>query len=409
MFTRCIALGGVLLTAMACAAVAQGLRIEPPAMHGFHSLDAEAGNRSPLNAENPELFTLSSSLFSDTTIVDFEKRQISFVRHDSLGFILWEYHYDEMGDYLADRWNLALDRTWSENSLLSRSGGDAGPSESLKLAWELPVQYPGWAQRVLGTDPPRLSINGSMRIKIGFEDQSRKNPGVEEVLRGGAGFVFDQSNQFTITGSVGRLININISANSEGDVDMNNPLKNFKIEYKEQKQGELEDEIVQEVIAGYTGFSMPGTQLSGYSESKEGLFGIKVASRFGPLMFTTIASTEQGESQKLSVSNSGKGDAATTNTQKESDFIKYRYFFLDTAYISAWNRKYAIDGGSLDAPAPPEVKKLDVWRQIEVTDEQLLISTYGSENVMKFYVDLPRVSARNEATIDSRSGCSRLA
>jgi hypothetical protein len=387
---RTIASGGVLLAVMACAAAAQGLGIIPPATDDRHPFDAETKNRSPLNDENPALFTPSSGLFSDTTIIDFEKRQVSFVRTDSLGFVLWERHYGEMDDYLADRWNSALERTAAENSLLSKNGGGGGPSESLKLAWELPVQYPGWAQRVLGTDPPRLSINGSMRIKIGFEDQSRKNPGVEEVLRGGAGFVFDQSNQFTISGSVGRLININISANSEGDVDMNNPLKNFKIEYKEQKQGELEDEIVQEVIAGYTGFSMPGTQLSGYSESKEGLFGIKVASRFGPLMLTTIASTEQGESQKLSVSNSGKGDAATTNTQMESDFIKYRYFFLDTAYISAWNRKYAIDGGSINAPAPPAVKELEVWRQIEVTDEQQLISTYGTENVGKFYVDEPK-------------------
>jgi hypothetical protein len=374
---------------MACAAVAQGLRFEQPVIHGFHPLDTDQGNRSPLTAEDPALFAPSTRLFSDSTIIDFEKRQITFVRNDSLGFILWNDHYDELDDYLADQRNSALNRTWSQNSLLSKSGGDAGPSESLKLAWELPVQYPGWAQRVLGTDPPRLSINGSMRIKIGFEDQSRKSPQVEEVLRGGAGFVFDQSNQFTISGSVGRLININISANSEGDVDMNNPLKNFKIEYKEQKQGELEDEIVQEVIAGYTGFSMPGTQLSGYSESKEGLFGIKVGSRFGPLALTTIVSMEQGESQKLSVSNGGKGDAATTNTQKESDFIKYRYFFLDIAYIAAWNRKYAIDGGSLSAPAPPEVKKLDVWRQIESQDEQQLISTYGSENVGKFYVDEP--------------------
>jgi hypothetical protein len=375
---------------MACAAIAQGLRIEQPEIRAFHPLDTEAGKRSPLNAEHPALFTRSSSLFYDTTIIDFEKRQITFARCDSLGFTLLNDHYNELDDYLADRRNSALNRAWFQNSLLSKSGGDAGPSESLKLAWELPVQYPGWAQRVLGTDPPRLSINGSMRIKIGFEDQSRKNPGVDQVLRGGAGFVFDQSNQFTISGSVGRLININISANSEGDVDMNNPLKNFKIEYKEQKQGELEDEIVQEVIAGYTGFSMPGTQLSGYSESKEGLFGIKVASRFGPLLLTTIASTEQGESQKLSVSNGGKGDAATTNTQKESDFLKNRYFFLDTAYIAAWNKKYAINGGSINAPAPPEVKTLEVWRQIEVTDEQQLISTYGSDNVGKFYVDDPK-------------------
>jgi hypothetical protein len=395
LFYKSIPLGLTLLAA-AGIAFAQGLRFEAPVLPGFHPFDMQEQRRSPLIAENPSLLTVSTNLFSDSTTIDFEKRQITFVRHDSLGFVLWKYHYDELGDYLAERRNYALHSTWFQNALFLKSTANAGPSESLKLAWELPVQYPGWAQRVLGTDPPRLSINGSMRIKIGFEDQSRKDPGVEEIKRGGAGFVFDQSNQFTISGSVGRLININISSNTEGDLDMNNPLKNFKIEYKEQRQGELEDEIVQEVIAGYTGFSMPGTQLSGYSESKEGLFGIKIGSRLGPLMLTNIVSMEQGESQKLSVSNGGKGSAATTNTQKEVDFLKYRYFFLDTAYISAWNKKYAVNGGSLSATPPPEVKRLDVWRQIETQDEQILISTYGSGNVRSFYVDNP-LNGRNQS------------
>jgi hypothetical protein len=387
LFFRGLAAALALVFAAAGTSFPLGVRYERPLVTGFHPLDDATGETSPLIAEHPVALNLHTTLFTDTTVIDFEKRQISFARFDQLGFIIWNYHYDELGGYLSDRRNFAVNQSWRQNSLLSKSGAGGGASESLKLAWELPVQYPGWAQRVLGNDPPRLSVNGSIRIKIGFEDMSRKNPGVEEVQRGGTGFVFDQSNQFTISGSVGRLININISANSEGDMDMNNPLKNFKIEYKEQKQGELEDEIVQEVIAGYTGFSMPGTQLSGYSESKEGLFGIKVASKFGPLMITTIASSEQGESQKLTADNSSKGGAASSFVQKEGDFIKYRYFFLDTAYITAWNRKYATSGGNLNAPAPPKVTKLDVWLQIDNYNEKEITERYGSENLATFAID----------------------
>ncbi|MBN2036211.1 MAG: cell surface protein SprA [Chitinispirillaceae bacterium] len=378
-----------ILLVMICSlgASGQGLRYERPVITGFHPLDDGTRKGSQLNAGHPVLCTLSTKLFRDTTVIDFEKRQITFVRYDSLGFILWNYHYDELNNYMADRRNFALNNTWYKHSLLFKEGTDQGTSESLKLAWELPVQYPGWAQRVLGNDPPRLTINGNMRITIGFEDMSRKDPGVQETQRGGAGFLFDQSNQFTITGSVGRLININISANSEGDVDMNNPLKNFKIEYKEQTPGELEDEIVQEVIAGYTGFSMPGTQLSGYSESKEGLFGIKVASRFGPLLLTTIASSEQGESQKLKVSNAGKGDASSTNVQQENGYIRNRYFFLDTAYITAYNRKYALNGGNLNAPPPPEVASCEVWLQIEDNEQERYVNAYGLDNVRQMYID----------------------
>ncbi|MBN1130072.1 MAG: cell surface protein SprA, partial [Chitinispirillaceae bacterium] len=384
---RSIAAGLAIIATAAGGAYPLGVLYEQPLIPGFHPLDGETRKASQLTSEHPVALSLTTTLFTDTTIIDFEKRQISFVRYDQLGFIMWNYHYDELGGYLADRRNFAISRSWLQHSLLTQRAA-GGATESLKLAWELPVQYPGWAQRVLGNDPPRLSINGNMKIKIGFEDMSVKNPGVE-VQRGGTGFLFDQSNQFTISGSVGRLININISANSDGDMDMNNPLKNFKIEYKEQKSGELEDEVVQEVIAGYTGFSMPGTQLSGYSESKEGLFGIKVASKFGPLMLTTIASSEQGESQKLSADNSGKSGAGSTTTLREGDFKKYRYFFLDTAYITAWNRKFALSGGNANAPAPPAVTKLEVWLQVDQYDEQKIIDKYGSENLVSFLVDEP--------------------
>jgi hypothetical protein len=153
---------------------------------------------------------------------------------------------------------------------------------------------------------------------------------------------------------------------------MNDPLKNFKIDYKESKPGELEDEIIQQVTAGYTGFDMPGTQLSGYSESHEGLFGVKVASKFGPLMLTTIASNEQGESQKLSVSNSGGASAQGSSARREQEYVRNRYFFLDTAYITHYNMKYATAGGNPSYQFPPELvvnqDSLEVWLKINTQD-----------------------------------------
>ena len=387
MLTRFIAVTIAAIVLIVQGPWANGLRFERPHGAQYHPLDDEPIAGTLLNAGHPALLTLTTSLFLDTAVIDFEKRQLTFVRYDSLGFIIWTQHYGELSDYLNDRAMYALSLTWFRNSLLSQVASGQEKPQDLKLAWELPVQYPSWAQRVLGNEPPRLSINGSLKIKMSYEDITRQVSATDNQAQG-PGFVFDESNQFTVTGSVGRLININISANSEGDVDVNNPLKNFKIDYKESKQGELEDEVVQQVTAGYTSFDMPGTQLSGYSESHDGLFGIKVATKFGPLSLTTIASNEQGESQKLSVSNNGSAGPAGTTQIAENKFAVNRYFFLDTTYISYYNRKYGITGGNLNASLPTdlEVDSLEVWLQVNDYDAQK-IRVDPTRQVRKILID----------------------
>ena len=116
---------------------------------------------------------------------------------------------------------------------------------------------------MLGNDPPRLGQN--LTIKMGFDHSKTTNSELSDTATSTAGLDFDIMYNFSIVGSVGRLININIKANSEEKFATDN-LKNFKIEYKESKP-ELEDEIIQEVIAGYTGFRCldGGLQLPGES------------------------------------------------------------------------------------------------------------------------------------------------
>ena len=91
---------------------------------------------------------------------------------------------------------------------------------------------------------------------------------------------------------------------------------------------------MQQVSAGYMGFSMPGASLAGYSNSHEGLLGIQVKSKLGPLELTTIASQEHGLTQKASFDLTAGGGSVTTLTEK--DFYQNKMFFLDTAYLSMY-------------------------------------------------------------------------
>ncbi|NLG18892.1 MAG: cell surface protein SprA [Fibrobacter sp.] len=349
-------------------AYGQGLCFEQPRIEGFHPLDEETYASSQLVQKNPVMLKLNTTIFKDTSAIDFEKRQITFSRRDSLGYTIWEYHYPELSDYLASRKNFILFQGWYNTRAVSKKQEEKSKSQLMKLQWEIPVQYPSWAQRVLGNEPPRLSIDGNLSITMGFDRSTVVESEYDKDRATSNGLVFDVIYNFSIIGSVGRLININIRGDNQNDVSLSDNLKNFKIEYKESKPGELEDEIIQEVIAGYTGFQMPGQGLAGYSENHEGLFGIKVKSKLGPLTLTTIASHEQGETAKLSVSSKSGSDEYPL---AEDRFLENRFFFLDNIYRAAYNRKYG--KGASNPKDPPEVTRLDVWRRVEPEREQEIL------------------------------------
>ncbi len=363
---------------------AQELNLNRSYSGAFQTPDDESPATSLLLSAHPRLLPSTSKFFRDTTIIDFERRQVTVMRFDSLGFIIWTHHYGELTEYVDARSSAALYDAWQHGALLTADDSVKNKQHDLKLAWELPVQYPGWAQRVLGNDPPRLSISGSLKITMAYENKQQQQSSAAQSQVTSPGFVFDEQNQFTVSGSVGRLININITSNSQGDVQANDPLKDFKIDYKETKPGELEDEVVQQVTAGYTSFDMPGTQLSGFSESNSGLFGVKIGSRFGPVMLTTIASTEEGENQTLSVSNNGASGSGMT-TLNESQFKKYSSYFLDTAYIRYYNRKFALLGGTGANMVPPQLvvnsDSLQVWHSFsnQAAATQYLTANPGRE------------------------------
>jgi hypothetical protein len=341
------------ITVIACvqAVRAEGMSYQPPVIGSFHPLSETPDTPSCLVDSAPALLKLNTALFEDREVIDFEKREISFERVDkTYGYPLWQYRYDELDSYLASRQHYIFLSAFYRNFLSLLTAPPEKKKGLTNLEWALPVQYPSWAQRILGKEPPKLSITGYEKIIVSYEYNKTDLPGSNVQNQGTTGLNFDQENQFSITGSVGRLIGINIKGSTKQGAEMNNdPLKNFKLEYKGEGD-ELEDEIVQEVVAGYTGFDMPGTSLSGFSESHEGLFGIKVRSKIGPLSLTTIVSHEQGESQKTTLYPSGQGESVTSRSEKE--YLRNKIFFLDTMYL----KQYV--GLTKDAP---EVDTLFVW------------------------------------------------
>jgi cell surface protein SprA len=306
----------------------------------------------------------NGTMFSDTTAIDFEKRQLTVTRQDRDGNAVRNYHYGEMNDYINDSRAHSFYEEWY-NKLTEEAKKELGEPPSPKLQWELSVHYPPWAQRLLGNEPPKLKIEGSLRLTVAY-DYTRivvdRDTTVDFIP-----LDFEPEYEFAIRGSVGRLISVNITHSRKNGFDLTeDPLKNFKVEYKESYEGELEDEIVQEIVAGYTGFDMPGTNLSGYSEKHDGLFGIKARAKIGPLMLTTVLSHAQGEAMTRELG--GKNDPNSMTALKDNEFIKNRYFYLDDTYREYGNKVYSITNPDRNAPKPPKITEFQAFVSIQCNE-----------------------------------------
>jgi len=364
----------------ASALFAQGLQYEPPVIHGYEP-PFGSSYRSPFTDGNGAILKNESKMFRDTAIIDFEKRQLTFVRRDENGNSVWMYHYDELNDYINDKKNALFYDAWYSKLTEERKQELAAPPRALQ--WELAVHYPPWAQRLLGNDPPRLKIEGRLQLIVGYE-QTTTRTSKEDEITDIIPIDFNPNYEFALYGSVGRLISVNITHSKQDGFDFSDdPLKNFKVEYKESYPGELEDEIIQEIVAGYTGFDMPGTSLSGYSDKHDGLFGVKVRAKFGPLMLTAVASHAQGEA--LTKELGGKNDPNSMAALRDNEFIKNRYFFVDRLYRDYYNRLYSINNPDRNAPRPPRITQFQAFVSIpcnetsQTTQLRYLAEINGSE------------------------------
>ncbi|MBD3239660.1 MAG: cell surface protein SprA, partial [Chitinivibrionales bacterium] len=340
----------------------QGLRLESPYLQRYHSPLVRQPYSNPFQNDTAAILEVNTKLFTDDEDIDFAKRKATFSKKDALGYEFWVHHYGELGDYLFGSMRYSLYDGWYRDVATADRSKETRRTPSA-LDFALPIQYPKWAQRILGKEPPKLSLDGYLKLIISY-DNTRQEPETE-LSTESSGFQFDQESRFTIRGSIGRVIDISITAGSEEELEWENQLKKFKIEYKGEGD-ELEDEIIQEITAGYTDFQMPGQGLAGYSESHEGLFGIKIRSKLGPLMLTTIVSHEQGEAQELNVTRGG-GSTSGQTVLNESDFVRYKFFFLDTAYLRHWVEVNA-PGGQVSGPVP-KVTGIDLW--VSVTQAEL--------------------------------------
>jgi cell surface protein SprA len=187
--------------------------------------------------------------------------------------------------------------------------------------------------KLFGSSEVSLHINGSIEVDVSGSTENREGEFTSQADANRSSFSpkLDLRQQFTLEGRIGDKLTIEANQNSESQFDLENVLK---IQYKG-----YEDEIIQSIEAGNIDLSLPATQFVSHGEKNKGLFGVKAKLQFGDLNFTGIASVEKGKKNKITITN-GKAvnnDNAIDEDIKDFDYIKYKFFFVDTIFRSVFN------------------------------------------------------------------------
>jgi len=264
------------------------------------------------------------------------------------GEIVMQPMYHDVGLDVATRVSLAayaqeltllnVERLWQNRSRDNLNSLGANASSYVPhsgLSFQLPSPLPPKVQSLLGPGGPALNVSGSENISLsGTSNWTNQQIG----LLGQRRSLFptldmQQTLDIHLEGQLSDRIKVNLLQNSLNQIPLSNRIA---INYR----GE-EDDLVQEFDMGNTNLSLPGTQFVSYSGQNEGLFGLKAASRVGPLDLTVLASKQEGRSERASY---GGGANKQTNSILDTDYIRDTYFFL---YDPNRNPTMVIDETSL--------------------------------------------------------------
>jgi cell surface protein SprA len=263
-----------------------------------------------------------------TRELEVKEQYINKFSRDTLE--LWSAHYPELALYVMDMYDIGLRRLWL-NSLIGKPyDGYTPPETGSMLDITIPVNMPAW-MKDFGFNKPRLFLQGSMDIRLLGRGEKDNAPGsTADNLWPSP--TLDYNPSFMVKGKIGPYVTVEIN-NVESGLGVKNQVR---VVYEESFKNEFEDYILQRIEAGTTSLGLSGTELTGYSENHQGLFGIKADWKFGDWKVKTIASQDGGSQEEYTINAS----ESTSEFQiLDKGFIPYRYYFLNhdarNAYIKS--------------------------------------------------------------------------
>ncbi len=301
----------------------------PPSVNPLNSLLPFGGvGSSPrlMSTNKGQVFTHDIDVA--TREMDVSEKRVNSISRDTT--TLWSAHYPELTDYVADMYDIGRKSLWLNGLIGQANEGYETPETGSVFDITIPVTMPAW-MRDFGLDKPKLMLQGTMDIRLkGYGEYDNAEGSTKTSLWPSP--TLNYTPNFMVKGKIGPYITVEIQNVEEGLGTKNQ----VRVVYEESFKGEFEDYILQRVEAGTTNLSLTGTELTGYSENHQGLFGIKADWKLGDWRLTTIASQDGGSQEEYTL----KANESTTEFQVlDKQFIAYRYYFLNhnirNSYINA--------------------------------------------------------------------------
>ena len=334
-----------------------------------------------------------------TRELDVSEKRVNSVSRDTT--TLWSAHYPELTDYVSDMYEVGRKNLWLNGLIGQRDGGYEAPETGSMFDITIPVNMPAW-MKTFGFDKPKLMLQGTMNIRLkGYGELDDAEGSTKTSLWPSPSLDYEPS--FMVKGKIGPYITVEVN-NVESGLGVQNQVR---VVYEESFKGEFEDYILQRVEAGTTSLALTGTELTGYSENHQGLFGIKADWKLGDWRLTTIASQDGGSQEEYTINAS---ETTTEFQVLDKQFVSYRYYFLNhearNAYINA-----GIAGRSTSSFPATGLKlykrsalnnSKDVWEDIWV------LYTTPSGNTIRKKVERMVEIPSSEYTYDPKTGIVKV-
>ena len=182
----------------------------------------------------------------------------------------------------------------------------------------------GPAEKIFGPGGVQIKTQGTAEIKMGANMKKVDNPSLAANRRKTFGFDFDEKVNFSLNGSVGDKVKLNLNYDTGAEFAMNSQNMNLKFDGKE-------DDIVKLVQAGNVSMPSNNSLIRGGSS----LFGIRTDLQFGKLKVQTVLS--QKKSASRSVSSKG-GASMNTFEFSATEYEENRHFFLSHFFRQQYDK-----------------------------------------------------------------------
>lgn len=218
-----------------------------------------------------------------------------------------------------------FERLWYDaikRSLAKPEAQRQGGLLHIDIPWR---SQPRVLRSIIGEGGAGLQVNGYRKITISGKSQWTDQASVATQKQSKfPSLNMEQVASFTIKGNIGSKITVDVNQDSKRQQSLANKIL---LRYKGD-----EDDIVQNIELGNTNLALPSTRFTGYSQSIQGLFGVKANAQVGALSLTAIASQEKSSNEGATFT---AGAESNQRVIRDYQFLDNRFFDLRLTGVSA--------------------------------------------------------------------------